>query len=117
MHYEITTLRAVPFFVGQIGNSIKAVFASESETGKFSLKVTPDQARAIGANLGKELEIEAHVGRFEDYTGPTTIGGGRVIAVHELSNEDPIDAWKKWFHACGGDIWDKVEDIEKELGR
>ena len=31
---------------------------------------------------------------------------------------DPVsDAWRQWYRENGGDKWDKVEDIERELGR
>lgn len=37
--------------------------------------------------------------------------------VPEMTPEEQGKAWRDWFAASGGAEWDKVDDIEAELGR
>ena len=39
--------------------------------------------------------------------------GGRI----EVGSESITEQWREWYRQSGGEYWDKVVDIERELGR
>ena len=107
---ETTRMRAVPLRVG--GSNPAVRFSSPSEGEQFTLDTTDDLARSIGPHLYLEVEIEARVKRGAD----GKIDGGSLVSFVPV-HRDASDAWPKWYRDAGGDEWDKIEDVEGELGR
>jgi hypothetical protein len=108
--WEITELRITVVRVG--GSEPTLTCASGSEVGSFTLRVSQDQARRLGAMLYSEVDVEAEIHRDES----GHISWGRVMTIHELDSSPPSEAWRRWF-ASAASGWDDVEDIEAELGR
>lgn len=108
--YARVSLRAVPIRVGGMTPTVH--FRSGSELRRFTLTVTEEQARTLGASLYNEVDIVALVAR--DHNG--FIQEGTLEEFHTLDPGDPRSAWEAWFKANAED-WEDVEDVEHELGR
>lgn len=105
---ELTTLRGQLIRVGGV---TPAVRLRDSEGRDFSLEASKDDLRALGTQLYREVEIEAEVERDER----GEIAAGRVLGFAMVTDEDPADAWQKWFDENTG-TWDDAS-VEAVLGR
>lgn len=107
--WEIVEMRATPIRVG--GKDPRAQFVCDGESDAFTLSVSIEDARVLGANLQRPIDVTTQVCRHTD----GRIERGRVIDVTPLENVDPIVAWRTWF-ADDAVAWDDVSDIGVELG-
>jgi len=105
---ELTVLRGQ---VIRIGGITPAVRVRDSDGRDFSLEASRDDLRALGTQLYGQVEIEAEVERDER----GDIAGGRVLSFAVITDEDPAEAWQKWF-AETADSWDDAS-VEALLGR
>lgn len=104
----LLAIRAVPLRVG--GKKPAARFLSRLE-GEFTLETSPDQARALGAQLYKEVEIVAKIARDTD----GAIERGVLQSFERVEPQGPATAWRAWYQAIGGAAWDQIEDLRTEL--
>lgn len=90
---SLVTLRAKPVRVG--GDTPAVRFWSVLERDEFTLAATEEQARKLGTELYREVELEALIERGKD----GVINGGKVLDFHPVDNEcvEPWDAWRKWY--------------------
>lgn len=110
MPTSVVILRAIPQRSGGVDPKVR--FSAFAERDAFSLDVTPEQARQIGAHLYHELEIEAQVVRLLD----GRIVSGKLIEFHPLDRGDSLALWQAWYRENAAHFED-VDDIEAELGR
>jgi hypothetical protein len=108
--WETLALRSTVVRVG--GRDPRAQFLSASEATSFTLSVTTEEARSLGAKLYLPLELEARVLRDEE----GRISQGAVVRFTVLDDRDPADAWREWFADIASD-WAEVDDVNAELGR
>jgi hypothetical protein len=93
---EVLAIRAEPIRAG--GKRPAVRFRSFLEED-FTLEVTAEQARALGAILYSEVEIEARISRdAEGY-----IDGGRLLSFEPIDEGDPRPAWLEWFKRVQGE--------------
>ncbi len=113
MPWSMTTMRVVPYKAG--GKNDAAVrFTSILEDYDFTLDVSSDAARELGAVLYHEVEIEAEVQR--DAAGRIT--QGKVLRINPLDDKPDLSAWQDWFRFSGRQSqWDAADNLEEELGR
>jgi hypothetical protein len=105
---ELTTLRAKLLRIGGIR---RAVRLRTSDDRDFSLEASEDQLRALGAQLYREVEIEAEVER--DQHG--NVEDGRLLSFAVvMEDQDPAGAWQTWFDENAGE-WDEAS-VEELLG-
>jgi hypothetical protein len=105
---ELTMLRGQLIRVGGV---TPAVRLRDSDGRDFSLEASKDDLRTLGTQLYREVEIEAEVERDEH----GAIVAGRVLSFAVVIDEDPADAWQKWFDESAG-TWDDAS-VEALLGR
>jgi hypothetical protein len=104
---ELVTLRAVPV---RAGGATPVVRFHADRENDFSLSTDIDMARALGAHLYREVEIEAEIARNE----LGAISGGRALSFEPVESTDAIEAWDKWFAQSAGK-WDE-DSVEALLG-
>ena len=66
-----------------------------TEIANASRLATEEQARKLGTELYREVELEALIERGKD----GVINGGKVLDFHPVDNDcvEPWDAWRKWY--------------------
>jgi hypothetical protein len=104
------SLRAMPVRVG--GTTPAVRFESRSEDRPFTLEVSRELARQVGRFLYSEIDISALVRREEE----GLIEGGRLLGFEPVTDDDATAAWRDWY-THNASAWDKVKDVEGELGR
>ena len=107
---SILCMRARPVRAGGAHPTVRFEGLGEEP---FTLSVTAEQARSLGSLLYREVEIVADVTRNVDFT----IDRGRLRSFEEVADVDPVPLWRDWYRSVGGDEWDRIVDIEAELGR
>lgn len=93
---SILSIRATPIRIG--GRRPAVRFRSDIEED-FTLDATQDVARAVGAHLYREVDIDAMVRRAAD----GSILSGRLTSFEPVATGDPRPAWRAWFRSVGGD--------------
>jgi hypothetical protein len=107
--WETTELRVIPVRVG--GGEPSARLTSTGESTPFTVEVGEDHARALGAHLYQQIDVELRLLRAPD----GHVKGGRVVDVHPLE-PGGVDLWRAWLRDNAGQ-WDDVDDVMGELGR
>ncbi len=108
--WEETELRVTPVRVG--GADPGAQLSSTSEVGLFTVDVTEEDARKLGASLYREVDVRIEIVRGVD----RRIERGRIVEVIPLDAEEPATAWREWF-AKNAPEWDPIDDVRGALGR
>ena len=90
---ELLTMRAKPIRVGGKRPSVR--FTSPLEDEAFTLRVSEDQARILGACLYQEVEISAQISR----NAARTIDSGILQHIEKVADDDPRPAWRAWGDA------------------
>jgi len=104
---ELVTMRAELIRVGGIRPAVRL----RSDERDFSLEADKVTLRALGGYLYREIEFEAEVER--DELG--NIVDGRMTNYAVVGDDDPVDAWQRWFDENAAD-WNE-ESVEAVLGR
>jgi hypothetical protein len=110
--WERIGLRVRPIRVGGAGDVPRARLVSLSERAPFIVDVAREDARKIGANLYGEIDVTLDVAR--DAEG--LIEHGKLVEIHELSDVEPVGAWRAWFSVNARE-WDRIDVVMEELGR
>jgi hypothetical protein len=82
------------------------------EPKEVTLHTDLETSRKLGGYILQEVEVSLVVGR--DRVG--RIVSGEVENFEPLQNISPSTAWRDFYRQAASE-WDRVEDIEKELGR
>lgn len=107
---ELATIRARPIRAGGVTPAVR--FSAEDEPADFTLACSEELSRELGAHLYREVEIEASIIRTAD----GHVDGGQLIGFVVVStDEDPSEAWERWFK-INGSGWDD-ESVEAFIGR
>lgn len=108
---ELASLRGRVESVG--GATPKARFSSAFEAQVFSLEASEEMAKSLAKYLYDEVEIEAKI--FRDLSG--RIREGQIERFYPLEGAADMESLRKWYYSVGGDEWDAVDDVERELKR
>lgn len=108
--WEVTELRVMPIRVG--GREPGAQLTSLSELGPFTVEVTAEAARHLGALLYREVDVVVRIVRGVD----GRIERGTLVEIHPLSEGEPAATWRAWF-ATNAPEWDTIDDVRGTLGR
>lgn len=110
---EMTELRVVPIRVAGGSRHGDVQFVSRSEEYPFTLTATIEDARRLGGELGRSVDVELQC--FRSTSG--RIERGRVLAVHTIDESvEPAAvaaAWRAWF----SEVWCEDEPEADEDGR
>lgn len=107
---ELATIRARPIRAGGVSPAVR--FSADGEPADFTLPCSEELSRELGAQLYREVEIEASIVRGVD----GHIASGELLGfVAVASDEDPAGAWERWFE-INGKGWDD-ESVEAFIGR
>jgi len=107
---ELATIRARPIRAGGVSPAVR--FSADGEPADFTLPCSADLSRELGAQLYREVEIEASILRGAD----GHIESGELLGFVVVdSDEDPAGAWERWFK-INGKGWDD-ESVEVFLDR
>lgn len=107
---ELVTIRARPIRAGGVVPAVR--FTADDEPQGFTLPCTEELSRELGAHLYREVEIEASIIRSAD----GHIEGGQLhsfVAVD--TDQDPAEAWQRWFK-INGSGWND-ESVEAFVDR
>ncbi|MEZ4295059.1 MAG: hypothetical protein R3B70_08770 [Polyangiaceae bacterium] len=97
---SILSIRAVPIRAGGVQPVVRFRSSLEDE---FTLRVTREQARAIGGLLYQQVDLEARVAR-----GPEgAIVDGKLEHFDRVEAGDAEAAWRDWYYSVGGREWDQ----------
>lgn len=105
---SLVAFRARVIRVG--GKTPAARFASDFEED-FSLRVSEEQAKELGALLYREIDLDAQVSRNSE----GMIEAGRLRSYTPVDEGGAAAAWRDWFKSVGGSEWDQMDEIESEL--
>ena len=104
------TIRARPIRAGGVSPAVR--FSADGEPADFTLPCSAELSRELGAQLYREVEIEASIVRAAD----GHIESGELLGFAAVaSDEDPAGAWERWFE-INGKGWDD-ESVEAYMGR
>lgn len=107
---ELATIRARPIRAGGVSPAVR--FSADGEPADFTLPCSEELSRELGAQLYREVEIEASIVRAAD----GHIEGGQLLGFAAVdSDEDPAGAWERWFK-INGKGWDD-DSVEALIGR
>jgi hypothetical protein len=107
---ELASLRARPIRAGGVTPAVR--FSADAEPADFTLPCSEQLSRELGAHLYREVEIEASIVRTPD----GHIEGGQLLSfVVVKTDDDPAEAWERWFKVNGSG-WDD-DSVEAFIGR
>jgi len=107
---ELATIRARPIRAGGVVPAVR--FSADDEPADFTLPCSQQLSRELGAHLYREVEIEASITRSAD----GRIEGGQLMQFVVVNNDDdPAEAWERWFKVNGSG-WDDAS-VEAFIGR
>jgi hypothetical protein len=106
---ELASIRARPIRAGGVSPAVR--FSADDELADFTLACTEQLSRDLGANLYRDVEIEASIVRAAD----GHIESGQLIGFAVVdADADPAEAWERWFETNGSG-WDDAS-VEAFLG-
>jgi len=107
---ELATIRARPIRAGGVSPAVR--FSADGEPADFTLPCSEELSRELGAQLYREVELEASIIRAAD----GHIEGGQLLGFAAVDDEaDPAGAWERWFKV-NGKGWDD-DSVEAYVGR
>lgn len=94
----VTSFRATVLTSG--GKKPRVRLARSSDHAAFSLQASTALVQQAGKLLYKEVDITARATRLLDPPSYPIIDG-HLIEIRELSEQDPVEAFDKWYAAIG----------------
>lgn len=104
---ELVVMRAEVIRIGGIRRAVRL----RAHDQDFSLEADEWLLRALATQLYTEIELEAEIERDEF----GNIVDGKAITFSLVDNDEPVEAWQKWFDENAGE-WND-ENAEGVLGR